>query len=207
MKIVRSAATSRRESVPRTRETVMFVRESVAFDRSSEDWPAIAEVAAGFGRGVTESVVDVSVIVEMTFVDTFVVVIVVMLVGCTVTREVTVVELGGGNGSVTVKSVGVGGGVDVGTPGGIEVGIGIGTGGDAVGGKPGGDGCGVTDGKGHPPPHPGGKKPFNDIQVNLTLSVCSDLLSVSRSRSFQPVESNWELLIACGVSKEGNVRL
>lgn len=181
MNIVRSAAMSSRESVPRTRDTVMFVLESVAFERSREDWPAIAEVAAGFARAVMESVVDVSVILEMTFVDTFVVVIVVMLVGCTVTSEVTVVELGGGNGRVTVKSVGVGGGVDVGTPGDTEVGFGICTGGDAVGGKPGGGGCGLTDGKGHPPPQPGGKKPLNDIQVDVYLSVCSELLSISGS--------------------------
>lgn len=83
MKIVSSAAMRRRESVPRTRDTVMLVRESVAFERSSEDWPAIAEVAAGLGRGVTEreSVVEVSVTVDMTFVDVFVVVMVVTLVG------------------------------------------------------------------------------------------------------------------------------
>lgn len=92
----------------------------------------------------------------------------------------TVVELGGGKGSVTVKSVGVGGGVDVGIPGGTEVGIGIGTGGDAVGEKPGGGGCGVIDGKGHPPPHPGGRKPLNDIQGYVSLLQCSRFLSFLR---------------------------
>lgn len=177
----------------------MFVRESVAFERRREDCPAIAEVAAGFVRGVTEMerVVEVSVTVEITFVGMVVVVIVVMLVGWMVTSEVTVVEPGGGKGSVTVKSVGVGGGVDVdvSTPVGAGLGIGIDIGNCVVVGRTGGGG-GMIDGKaGHSTPHPGGKKLLNDIQepsfvVSFLRSV---LLSIPPTRSSQPVETEAKL--------------
>ncbi|KAH7348661.1 hypothetical protein BKA65DRAFT_501056 [Rhexocercosporidium sp. MPI-PUGE-AT-0058] len=79
-KIVRSPARSKMESEPRTRDTVMFVRESVAFERRREDCPAMAEVAAGFEKGVMDRERVVSVTVEITFVGIVVVVIVVILV-------------------------------------------------------------------------------------------------------------------------------
>ena len=47
--------------VPRTRETVMLVRVRSALELRREDSAAIAEVAAGLGRGVTDRVVSVTV--------------------------------------------------------------------------------------------------------------------------------------------------
>ena len=105
-----------------------------------------------------------------------VVVVVVMLVGETVTKDVTVVEFGGSNGKVpvTVNSIG-----DVGGDG-----IAVGTGdwiGDGVRGGIGGHGL---------PPHPGGRPsgriPMSDIQVSFSGRP-------SISLSSQPVETEMEL--------------
>ncbi|KAF8861370.1 hypothetical protein BDZ45DRAFT_687718 [Acephala macrosclerotiorum] len=57
-------------------------------------------VAAGFGRAVTQRVV--AVVVEMKFVEVMAVVVVVMLVGDRVMRDVNVVDPGGGTGRVSV---------------------------------------------------------------------------------------------------------
>lgn len=77
-----------------------FVLLREAFWLRREDSAARAAVAAGLGRGVTESVV--AVVVEMKFVDVVAVVVVVILVGDKVMREVKVVDPGGGTGKVSV---------------------------------------------------------------------------------------------------------
>lgn len=77
-----------------------FARERAAFWLRSEDCAAKAAVAAGFGSGVTDSVV--AVVVDMKFEDSVVVVEVVILVGDKVINEVKVVDPGGGKGRVTV---------------------------------------------------------------------------------------------------------
>lgn len=105
----------------------------------------------------------------------------------TLTREVTVVELGGGKGNVTVKSVGVASGpVDVG----IEGKTGVCIGGGTTVGKGGGSGGTIEGNTGHPP-QPG--KPLSDIQVYVSFlrSVRPNI-----SRSSQPVEAEYELSIA-----------
>lgn len=86
---------------PRTRVEIRFDRESAVFCLTSEDSAAIAAVAAGFGSGVTDSVV--AVVVDIKFEDVVVVVEVVILVGDKVIRDVKVVDPGGGTGKVRVS--------------------------------------------------------------------------------------------------------
>ena len=83
--------------VPRTRETMMFVRVRLASEERREDCIASAEVAAGFGNGVIEILVSVTVLIKFEDVDD-VTTVVVMTVGRIVSTHVTVVEFGGRNG-------------------------------------------------------------------------------------------------------------
>lgn len=90
-----------KDTRPNTSVTVKIVRVRVASWLSSIFWAAIAAVAAGFGKGVTESVV--AVVVDMKFEDV-IAVVVVILVGESVMRDVTVVDPGGGTGKVSVAA-------------------------------------------------------------------------------------------------------
>jgi hypothetical protein len=82
--------------VPRTRETIMFVRVRLAFEERRSDCTANAEVAAGFGNGVMEILVSVTVLIKFEDVDD-VTTVVVTTAGKMVRTDVTVVEFGGGN--------------------------------------------------------------------------------------------------------------
>jgi hypothetical protein len=82
--------------VPRTKETIMFVRVRSAFEERRSDCIANAEVAAGFGNGVIDILVPVTVLIKFEDVDD-VTTVVVTTVGRMVRTDVTVVEFGGGN--------------------------------------------------------------------------------------------------------------
>jgi hypothetical protein len=81
--------------VPRTRETMKFVRMRLASEKREEDCIASAEVVTGFGNGVIEIPVSVTVLIKFEDVDD--VTTVVTIVGRMVRTDVTVVEFGSGN--------------------------------------------------------------------------------------------------------------
>ena len=78
--MIRTAMRRTAAMVPRTKDTIMFVRVRLAFEEMRSDCRVNAEVAAGFGNGVIEILVSVTVLIKFEYVED-VTTVVVMTVG------------------------------------------------------------------------------------------------------------------------------